>query len=346
MHLAISGNVLSPFCFPPRSPPEIPYSSPLSESGPSFGRIVILEACPAKALSLPSLSLLLDWTGDAQWQRFGLAKFSELFEKTFATFSVLPQSERRRDLAEGKCVAEVTLDQLQLRHPRFLRLEQHPFIGGAGRDGHLPLQRLRLPAGGEEEEEEEEEEYSDEGPLFAWETLGGDVAVFHTAGGLVQASRYEGRVRSAPEAGVRRGDWSLVLEGVQQSDAALYECILPDKRTLSTVWLRVATPQEQSLDVEGLRGDSVALPCRGPQLQKGLTFQWEKEGVGLVLDSRKEEDRVHVWVDVDSAHLRFRQLLPRDRGVYHCFYVTRWKQSTRFGQIVFRYANLAKLCLV
>jgi len=42
-----------------------------------------------------------------------------------------------------------------------------------------------------EEREEEEEEDGDEGPLFAWETLGGDVAVFHAAGGLAQASRYQ-----------------------------------------------------------------------------------------------------------------------------------------------------------
>jgi len=56
----------------------------------------------------------------------------------------------------------------------------------------------------------------------------------------------QGRVRSAPGAGVWRGDWSLVLEGVQRSDAALYECILPDRRTLSTVWLRVG--ESQGLD--------------------------------------------------------------------------------------------------
>jgi len=48
-----------------------------------------------------------------------------------------------------------------------------------------------------------------------------------------------------------------------------------------------AAPQVQGLDVEGWRGDSVALPCRGPQLQKGLSFHWLKEGVGPVLASRK-----------------------------------------------------------
>ncbi|CAL8308972.1 unnamed protein product [Merluccius merluccius] len=173
--------------------------------------------------------------------------------------------------------------------------------------------------GGEEEGEE------DEGGLFLWEAMGTDVAAFKD-GAMVEGYQYEGRVRLAPEDRLREGNWSLVLEGAKHSDANMYECIVPGRRTVSNVWLKVNGPPEvQALRLNAWLGDRTHLVCKAPDHELAapdLDLWFERDGV-VVPHSEEDEERLHIATDGNYVDLFISQVLISDHGVYHCFYKTR-----------------------
>ncbi|XP_028255933.1 uncharacterized protein LOC114432243 [Parambassis ranga] len=165
-----------------------------------------------------------------------------------------------------------------------------------------------------------------------WETMGTDVA-FLQEGGQKIGPHFEGRIQLPSEEEISKGVWSVFLTQTKLRDSSMYECIWQERKTLSTVWLKVQEPR-----VEPYRtvhaGTRVDLPCyiESSRIPSNyLEVWWTKDGI--TLSSMNEGVLPGVYVlNVTEEEFQL-QMTPAttDSGKYECWFRTRKSETPRHG---------------